>query len=176
MVMSIAFGSATSADPSEDRESCINEVVNAAGQARESPGIDMQVGKLAKKLYMADHPNFSSPRRRSGPTDNASKLTCGSRVRYCRSSVPSDPSKGMEQLADQYTAKVHALKRIFRKNSGSAQLPSCSVLLEVVFLGPARVSQLLHSKAMLESKSFHPHKSQLAKVRRKVRTSVYRLT
>ena len=63
MVRSIAFGSASSTDPPPaDNEICIREVINAAGRAREV-GLDCKVGKLAKKLYLAEHPGFIFPKK-----------------------------------------------------------------------------------------------------------------
>ena len=41
---------------------CVREVINAAGRAREA-GLDCKVGELAKKFYMADHPEFSFPKK-----------------------------------------------------------------------------------------------------------------
>ena len=63
MIRAIAFGSASSSEQPTDKEICIREVVNAAGRARESPGIDIRTGALAKKLYLADHPTFVFPKK-----------------------------------------------------------------------------------------------------------------
>jgi hypothetical protein len=59
MVRTVAWGSSSSTsspDAPVDTEICIREVVNSAGRAKESPSIDMKLGKLAKKMYMTDHP------------------------------------------------------------------------------------------------------------------------
>ena len=45
-----------------DKEVCVREVINDAGRTREV-GLDCKVGKLAKKLYMADHPTFKFPKK-----------------------------------------------------------------------------------------------------------------
>ena len=63
MIRAIAFGSASSSEQPIDKEICIREVVNAAGRARESPGIDIKTGALAKKLYLADHPTYVVPKK-----------------------------------------------------------------------------------------------------------------
>ena len=57
MVRSVAFGSAET-----DKEVCVRAVINAAGRAREV-GLDCKVGKLAKKLYLVDHPGFAFPKK-----------------------------------------------------------------------------------------------------------------
>ena len=63
MVRTVAFGSSSSSTgPPVDKEICIREVINAAGRARES-GLDCKVGKLAKKLYLAEHPDFVFPKK-----------------------------------------------------------------------------------------------------------------
>ena len=66
MIREVAYGSSSASTESQsaDREICIREVVNAAGRARESPGIDMKVGKLAKKLLLLDDPSYVFPRKR----------------------------------------------------------------------------------------------------------------
>ena len=56
-----AFTAASSADP-VDKEVCVREVINEAGRARET-GLDCTVGKLANKLYTADHPGFVFPKK-----------------------------------------------------------------------------------------------------------------
>ena len=61
MVRTVAFG-ASSTDQPADKEVCVREVINAAGRARET-GLDCKVGKLAKKLYLTDHPEFSFPKK-----------------------------------------------------------------------------------------------------------------
>ena len=62
MIRSVGFGSTSSTDlPPVDKEICIREVINAAGRAREA-GLDCKVGKLAKKLYLAEHPGFVFPK------------------------------------------------------------------------------------------------------------------
>ena len=60
MIRTVAFGS-SSTEP-VDNEICIREVINAAGRAREA-GLDCRVGKLAKKLLLADEPGFIFPRK-----------------------------------------------------------------------------------------------------------------
>ena len=63
MVRSVAFGAASaSTEQPADRETCIREVIMEAGRTRE-PGLDCKVGKLAKKLYLADHPGFTFPKK-----------------------------------------------------------------------------------------------------------------
>ena len=37
-------------------------MINAAGRVREA-GLDCRVGKLAKKLYLAEHPGFVFPKK-----------------------------------------------------------------------------------------------------------------
>ena len=61
MVRTVAFGSESSTDP-VDKEVCVREVINEAGRAREV-GLDCKVGKLAKKLYLAEHPGYTFPRK-----------------------------------------------------------------------------------------------------------------
>ena len=58
----LAFGSSSAGQP-EGKEICIREVMNAAGRARESPSLDMKVGKLAKKLLLIDHPSYVFPKK-----------------------------------------------------------------------------------------------------------------
>ena len=60
MIREIAFGSESS---TPDREVCVRQFVNDAGRSRESPGLDMKVGKLAKKLLLVDDPNYTFPRK-----------------------------------------------------------------------------------------------------------------
>ena len=62
MIRSVAFGS-TAASTEAPAEICIRAVVNAAGRARESPQPDIKLGKLAKKLYLADHPDYVFPKK-----------------------------------------------------------------------------------------------------------------
>ena len=63
MIRSVGFGSTPSTDlPPVDKEICIREMINAAGRAREA-GLDCKVGKLAKKLCMAEHPGFVFPKK-----------------------------------------------------------------------------------------------------------------
>jgi len=57
MVRSVAFGSTDI-----DKEVCVREVINEAGRSRET-GLDCKVGKLAKKLYITDHPGFEFPKK-----------------------------------------------------------------------------------------------------------------
>ena len=59
MIRTVAFGSSSS---EVDKEVCVREVINAAGRAREA-GLDCKVGKLAKKLYLADHPEYTFPKK-----------------------------------------------------------------------------------------------------------------
>ena len=40
----------------------MREVINAAGRAKET-GLDCRVGRLAKKMYMAEHPQYSFPKK-----------------------------------------------------------------------------------------------------------------
>ena len=61
MIRTVAFG-ASSTDLPVDQEICIREVINAAGRARET-GLDCKVGKLAKKLLLADQPGFAFPKK-----------------------------------------------------------------------------------------------------------------
>ena len=62
MVRTIAFGGSVSSAP-EDREVCVRQVINEAGRSRESPALDMKVGKLAKKLVLAVNPDFCFPKK-----------------------------------------------------------------------------------------------------------------
>jgi hypothetical protein len=62
MVRSVAFGSASSTDHPADKEVCVREVILEAGRTREV-GLDCKVGKLAKKLYLAEHPGFTFPKK-----------------------------------------------------------------------------------------------------------------
>jgi hypothetical protein len=62
MVRSVAFGSASSNDHPADKEVCVREVILEAGRTREV-GLDCKVGKLAKKLYLAEHPGFTFPKK-----------------------------------------------------------------------------------------------------------------
>ena len=62
MVRSVAFGSASSTDHPADKEVCVREVILEAGRTREV-GLDCKVGKLAKKLYLAEHPGFQFPKK-----------------------------------------------------------------------------------------------------------------
>ena len=62
MIREVCFGSSVSSRPA-DPEICIRQVVNDAGRARESPGIDIKSGKLAKKLYLEDHPTCVFPKK-----------------------------------------------------------------------------------------------------------------
>ena len=66
MIREVAFGSSSASTDSQpaDNEICIREVVNAAGRARESPGIDMKIGKMAKKLLLLDDPSYVFPKKR----------------------------------------------------------------------------------------------------------------
>ena len=58
MVRSVAFDSSSSAtEQTEDKEICIRQVVNEAGRAKESPGLDIKVGKVAKQLLLQAEPN-----------------------------------------------------------------------------------------------------------------------
>ena len=64
MIRTVAFGATgASTDQPQDKEICIREIINAAGRARESPGIDQKVGKLAKKMYLAEHPEYVFPKK-----------------------------------------------------------------------------------------------------------------
>ena len=61
MVRGVAWGSASSSD--QPKEICIRGVVNDAGRSRESPALDMKVGKLAKKLMLTENPDFVFPKK-----------------------------------------------------------------------------------------------------------------
>ena len=62
MIRTVAFGSSSaSADPI-NKEICIREVINAAGRAREA-GLDCKVGKVAKKLLLAEQPGHVFPKK-----------------------------------------------------------------------------------------------------------------
>ena len=63
MISEVAFGSSSAStdSPPADKEVCVRQVINEAGRAREV-GLDCKVGKLAKKLYTADHPGFVFPK------------------------------------------------------------------------------------------------------------------
>ena len=63
MMREVAFGSESSTGQPADLEICIRQVVNAAGRTRESPGIDIKTGALAKKLYLVDHPTYVFPKK-----------------------------------------------------------------------------------------------------------------
>ena len=65
MIRTVAFGGSSSSTdhPEEDKEICIRQIVNEAGRAKESPGLDCKVGKLAKRLYLADHPEYVFPKK-----------------------------------------------------------------------------------------------------------------
>ena len=63
MIRTVAFGSTATLEAPVDKEVCIRAVVNAAGRARESPQIDIKLGKLAKKLYLADHTAYTFPKK-----------------------------------------------------------------------------------------------------------------
>ena len=63
LVRTVAFGSSSTDLPVDrDKEVCVREVILAAGRAREA-GLDCKVGKLAKKLYLVDHPTFKFPKK-----------------------------------------------------------------------------------------------------------------
>ena len=62
MVRTVAFGSASPTEQQADKETCIREVIMEAGRTREG-GLDCKVGKLAKKLYLNDHPGFTFPKK-----------------------------------------------------------------------------------------------------------------
>ena len=64
MIREVAFGSSSASTDSQpdDKEICFREVINAAGRAREA-GLDCKVGKLAKKLYLAEHPGIVFPKK-----------------------------------------------------------------------------------------------------------------
>ena len=64
MIREVAFCSSSTDSQPADNEICIREVVNAAGRARESPGIDMKIGKMAKKLLLLDDPSYVFPKKR----------------------------------------------------------------------------------------------------------------
>jgi hypothetical protein len=62
MVRTVAFGGASSTALPVDKEVCVREVINEAGRTREA-GLDCKTGKLAKKLFLADHPGFVFPKK-----------------------------------------------------------------------------------------------------------------
>ena len=61
MIREITFGSAAPTDQ-QDKEICIREIINAAGRGREV-GLDCKLGKAAKKLLLADNPQYMFPRK-----------------------------------------------------------------------------------------------------------------
>lgn len=101
MIRSVAFGaSSCSAPPAgepADKEVCIRSVVNAAGRARESAQIDIKVGKLAKKLYLADHPAYNFPKKTiwaNGQQIEANLWLESQRSYIEKASLPFEPSGG----------------------------------------------------------------------------------
>ena len=64
MIRTVAFGSAAASTDQQpqDKEICIREVINSAGRAREV-GLDCKVGKHAKKLLLADQPQYVFPKK-----------------------------------------------------------------------------------------------------------------
>ena len=63
MIRTVAFrSSSSSTGPAPEKEVCVREVINASGRSRET-GLDCKVGKLAKKLYLADHPEYVFPKK-----------------------------------------------------------------------------------------------------------------
>ena len=63
MVRTVAFGSASSSTEQQaDKETCIRQVIMEQGRTRET-GLDCKVGKLAKKMYLSDHPGFTFPKK-----------------------------------------------------------------------------------------------------------------
>ena len=63
MIRTVAFGAAaTSTDQPQDKIVCIREVIKAAGRSREI-GLNCKVGKAAKKLLLADKPQYVFPRK-----------------------------------------------------------------------------------------------------------------
>ena len=65
MVRTIAFASSSSsstpvATPERplDKEICIREFVNSSGRQKESPGLDIKIGRLAKKLLLEHNPSY----------------------------------------------------------------------------------------------------------------------
>ena len=62
MVRTITFGTFSSTY-APSKKICIREVVNADGTAKDSPGIDIKVGELAKQLFMAAHPACVFPKK-----------------------------------------------------------------------------------------------------------------
>ena len=67
MVRTVAFGSTSSTEQQADKETCIRQVIMEQGRTRET-GLDCKVGKLAKKMYLSDHPDSLSPRKISMQT------------------------------------------------------------------------------------------------------------
>ena len=65
MVRTIAWSASSSSnDPAPaDKEICVRELINAAGRQKESPGIDMKVGKMTKEMLLADKPDFVFPKK-----------------------------------------------------------------------------------------------------------------
>ena len=70
MVRTIIFTSSSSsstpvATPERpaDKEICIREFVNSTGRQKESPGLDIKVGRLAKKLLLDKIPSYVFPKK-----------------------------------------------------------------------------------------------------------------
>ena len=71
MVSSIAWSASSSSSNDlalADKEICVRELINAAGRQKESLGIDMKVGKMAKKMLLADNLTSCSLRSKSTRT------------------------------------------------------------------------------------------------------------
>ena len=64
MIRTVAFGaSSSSTEQAEDPEVCIRQIVNQAGRAKESPSIDIKVGRIAKKFLLDEHPSYIFPKK-----------------------------------------------------------------------------------------------------------------
>ena len=75
MIREIQFGSAAPNDQ-QDKEICIREIINAAGRGREV-GLDCKLGKAAKKLLLADKPQYAFRVKIFFVTDNRWRRACG---------------------------------------------------------------------------------------------------
>ena len=80
MVRTVAFGGPTSStDTQSDKEICIREVINAAGRSKE--GLDCKVGKLAKQLYVTDHPEYVFPKKQIYADGQLISVNIGKKVK-----------------------------------------------------------------------------------------------
>ena len=60
MIRTVAFGSSSSTTP-EDKEVCVREFINNAGRQKESPGLDIKVGRMANKVVHCRLPSIRIP-------------------------------------------------------------------------------------------------------------------